>query len=497
MELTRQAIEIEKWIGGARVQTRVIAETATPGAGREEIRVLMEEAQVAIDSAEAQEGRIVVDGAVTCQAVYRQGDAAAARAVAAQTRVSEVIEMEGVTARSIVRARGAVEAVEAAYDNGRMRFEVLLSLTVQALELVPIQVITEISGVEGLQTRFVEICSKKLSAQASEDALLTQEVALPAQLDARVSLMDWSSAHVLSTEPDLGGVRVKGEVQAEALIGTGVEARPVALVKVMMPFDQLVEMPEWLTGDVTASARATQLSTSVVAGTEEEGAKLVLEAQVRVEAFAGGEDCARALEDAYGLGEEAVAVETESIDVCTGTVGVDCQEAFRGALLLPDGAPGVGAVLATRVRPVVENQNRENGETVIEGVLDVKAIYLPGGSERVESARGELPFVLHCREDLPDSCWTTVEATPAEATALMSDRLEIKCGLRVHGFYRATTRVGIAQEVEETRREKRDGGLVIVWPGESDTAWSVAKRYALPQERVGDVKPGAPMVLRV
>jgi hypothetical protein len=42
--------------------------------------------------------------------------------------------------------------------------------------------------------------------------VLRESVQLPAQLDARLSLIDWSSARVTGVAPDLGGVRVKGEV---------------------------------------------------------------------------------------------------------------------------------------------------------------------------------------------------------------------------------------------------------------------------------------------
>ena len=497
LNIARQTIEVEKLIGQAAMQTQVTAETAVPGAGREAILVLMEESALSVDSSEAQTDRVVVDGTITCQAVYRQGENAAVRAVVAKTRLSETLELSGVTPRSIIRVRAEVEAVSADYENGRMRFFVTVNLSVQAMALQPFEAIVSTTEDERLCRRFRELCSDKLAAEAVADALLTEEVALPAQLDARVALMDWSSAHISTLEPDLGGVRATGEVQAEALIGTGVPTRPVALVKVMLPFDQLVQLPEWLTSRACAEVTVTRLFTAVEPGGEENDATLKIEAEVRVSVEADARDCVNALCDAYGTDGVALKTDERVLTLCVGKEAVDCQEPFRGTLLLPDGAPGVGTVLATRVKPVVSQWRNEDGETVLEGALDIKALYLPGGAEEIAAARGELPFALRCRGAWPEDAWVRVETVSAEAAALMSDRLEIKCGLRALGTYRVRETVRVAENMEEAEAKPRDVGLVIVWPDESDTAWSVGKRYALREAQVGDVSPGKPVVLRV
>ncbi|MEG0987021.1 MAG: DUF3794 domain-containing protein [Clostridia bacterium] len=504
MELSigKQTIELERLIGTKQLQTQVTAETATPGAGREAIEVLMEEADLTIEAAEAQTDRVVVDGVIRCQAVYRQGENTAARAVTATTRISEVIDIPGVTAKSIVRVQGAVENVSAGYENGRMRFEIALDLAAQALELLPIDVINQLSGAQGMEVKYSEIHSSKLAAESTEDAVVREEVALPDQLDARVSLMDWSEVRLTSVSPDLGGVRVGGEIQAEALIGTGVSARPVALVKVMMPFEALCELPEWLTGSVTTEATVKALDTQVVPADQDEGAVLKLEAAVQVRVRADAEDRVEALADAYATGESAIACKIVTMNCATGTQKIECSEPFRGTLLLPSGAPGVGTVLATRVRPVVSQWTSESDATIVEGALDIKALYLPSGSEQMQSARGELPFSMKCDGTWPEDAWVRVSASGAEATALMSDRLEVRATLMASGFYRDMARLELASEAEAFDAPPRRDGLVIHWPTLEESAWTVGKRYQLPQQRVIAVngghealKPGAPIVL--
>lgn len=503
--VVKQTIEVEKAIGQTSLQTLVNAETAVPGAGREAIEVLMEEASFSIDAAEAQTDRVVVDGTVYCQAVYRQGDASAARAVAAQTGVSEVVELPGVTARSIIRVQGIVETVEADYENGRMRFTCALDIQVQAQELEPVDLISQVSGVDNVEVQFAELCSSKLAAESGAETTVREEVALPTQLDARVALMDWGQARLTGMAPDLGGIRVTGDVQAEALIGTGVSARPVALVKVVMPFEQLVELPEWLTQSVTAEAQLKRLDTSVSPGAEdEEGAVLKLEAQVVISVRADAQDCATALLDAYATGDTRLECAQRSLTMATGNQAIDCQEPFRGTLLLPDGAPGVGTVLGARVRPVISQWTAGEGTTQVEGALDVKALYLPGGSEQMRSVRGELPFTMTCQGQWPQDAWVRINASGVEAIALMSDRLEVRCTLALSGNYRTTDTVEVAESAQQEAAPARPAGLVIHWPAPGESAWNVGKRYQLPLDRITAVnggqealKAGQPIIVMV
>jgi len=152
LEISRQTIEIETGVGGGISQTLARAETLVPGAGREPIEVLLADAMVAIESVEAQTDRVVAEGAVHCQASYRQGGETTLRAVAAQTRISQVFDMPGAAPGMTARACAAVEHVEARYENGHMVFLVTVTLTAQAMKLTPVELVTKLDGAANDQT---------------------------------------------------------------------------------------------------------------------------------------------------------------------------------------------------------------------------------------------------------------------------------------------------------------------------------------------------------
>ena len=80
----KQTVEVERLVGLASFQIPVRAEAPVPGAGRESVEVLMEDAFASVTGAEAQADRVLITGQVQCQAVYRLGEEGGLRALTAR-----------------------------------------------------------------------------------------------------------------------------------------------------------------------------------------------------------------------------------------------------------------------------------------------------------------------------------------------------------------------------------------------------------------------------
>ena len=308
--------------------------------------------------------------------------------------------------------------------------------------------------------------------------------------------MSWGTVAVEGVEPDLGGVRVRGKLNVEALVASGVAGRPVALIKVPLAFERLVEMPDWLVENVYATARLQRLETRVETGEEDDEADvdMRIEAEVNVSVKAVTASEAAALTDAYATRGPSVQIETQEITPCVAIERAQASEAFRGTLLLPEDAPGAGTVLAVRVRPVVGGWGVDAGRTTIDGVLEATVLYMPGGSDRVASAQSEMPFSLQVQGELDDSSWVTVEALSAEANALMSDRLELRCLLNVAAETRVTKEYRLLSGAQEGEDVKKRPGIVLFWPGSDDDIWSIGKRYNVSVEDVRAMNGGTDVI---
>ena len=502
---TKQAVEVERLAGSAAFQIPVRAEAAVPGAGWESVEVLMEDAFAAVASAEAQEGRVLVTGRVQCQAVYRLGEEGGLRALTAHAPFEQAVELEDVQPSSAVRASAAVEHVEAAYDNGHMVFQLTVGVTVRARSLAPVEAVTEILGSEPVEALVSHVSSQRTTAENTDPLELSDSVTLPAALHARVVLMQWAEPRVEAAARDLGGVRVSGAVQVESLIASSVVGRPVALVRCQLPFEHLVAMPDWIDGEPECDAEVAALSVSVEEGPEGEDAALSLSCALQLTARLTGEDSVDAVTDAYVAGDGALELTRETLPVCAGVRHVQARETFRGALLLPEGAPGAGTALAARVRPVVSGwEADEKGGGRVQGVLEATVLYMPSGGERLSSVRSELPFSLATEAPEGGGASVSVTASEAEASALMSDRMELKCVLSARGAAWRTQETSLVTGVKEAEAAPRRRGLGIYYPAPGDTLWTIGRRYRVALDdlraenaELAEATPGSPVFLRI
>ena len=492
-----QTFEAERLVGARIAQVLVRAEALVPGAGRDAIEPLLADAGLFIGEVDVQADRVVLEGSVACQAVYRQGEESALRALTAQTTLSHVLDIPGVQPGMLCRARGEVSHVDARYENGHMVFQAACDLTVQVLSLSPVEVISAVDGVEGIQTVFTPIRSVKLAAEASELALLRDTVALPAALDGRTALMDWVAVEVDEVSPDLGGVRVKGRALVETLVASGVANRPGVVVRYPLSLDQLVELPEWLTGDVSAEVDVRSVRSRVDAGEGDGDMQLTCEIEARVRVLANATDNVKALADIYATQGNRVETKDEDVRLCSAVDRVKVCELVRGTVLIGENAPGVGTVIATQVHPAIGEWRNENGQGRIEGVAETRVLYIPGGSDIPAAAEAELPFNLTVPQALNDESLIDIQVLSAEANALMSDRLEMKLQLSVTCETRQRTDVEIVTEMAEGTPLQRRPGIVVSWPLPGETAWDIGKRYGIPAVSVGEIEAGKAVVLKV
>lgn len=503
LKVIEKEIEIEREIGYKYLQVLGRAEALVPGAGREAIEALLWDANAVVIRTDVQNDRVVLDGTLNCQAVYRQGEEISLRALSAKSPLSQAVEIPGAQPGMLSRVHPVVENVEARYENGHMVFLVSVGIHVRVMKLEPTEIIEGIEGEEELQQRYGQLCLNRLAAEAMETAVLSQRVELPQALDARAVLMDWGSVTIDSSEPDLGGMRVKGRALVETLIASGIEGRPAVLVKYPIEFDKLIELPEWLCRCACVTASVRGIKTQLEPPDEEEEGALTIQADVYFAIAANQEECVNALEDAYATAGNRVETRMKHFKACTQAICLRMTETVRGTVLLEDGAPSVGSVIAVRVLPNIAEIQSGGGKTTINGLLDAMVLYVPGGSDQPASAHTQMPFELVLPVEVGDEAAILLNVASAEANALMSDRLEMKITLNVDGEARLQREFSVLSEVEEREPIVRRPGYVICWPGQEEDVWCIAKRYGIAEAVVRDGIPenqnlnSRPLVLRI
>lgn len=489
IECVKKTVEVERLVGSAVFQLPVQAEAPVPGAGRESVEIAMEDAFAAVKDVEAQSGRVLVSGQVQCQAAYRLGEENSLRALTARASFEQAVDIEGVEPGMAVRARASTDHVEAAYDNGHMVFRVAVTVSVRVSSLTPVEAVTGFEGDTPVETRLQRVETGKTSAENSETVTLSDSVALPTALHARVVLMQWASPRVESVERDLGGVRLNGGVQIESLVASSVAGRPVALVRYRLPFEALVGMPDWVEGEAEALADVSALSVEVEEGEQDGEAALKMQCELLLTVRMNAGEALDVVSDAYIAGDGTLSLEQEEMALCGAAETVQASVPFRGTLLLDENAPGAGTALAARVRPVVSEITDEQDGAHIRGLLEATALYMPSGSERLSGARGELPFDIKLGRPLGDDADVRIDASDAEAAALMSDRMELKCTLTASGAAWHSAEAVLTTGAQAGEDEPRRRGVGLYWPETGEGMWEIGKRYRVAQGTLQALNP--------
>lgn len=501
LEMKKQTVETEVLISRRSTQLSLQADAMVSGAGRDAAETLMEEASVRITGTTVQDGRMSVEGVVVCQAAYRQRESEVVRAVEARAALQHVFEDDAIRAGMNGNVKAAVVHVEAGFLNGRILFRITVELKAQVWGVETTEVITQAEGIDGIEMLTEEVESVRCGAEAVAHTSLSETLMLPRELETQSTLMDFASTTVEKAERDLGGVRVTGHVNAEVLIAGEAAGRPLSMVKYAMPFSVLVEMPEWLTEHVYAWAAVESIRSSLV-DAPEGGVNLMLECELNVWVRALQMQKIICLTDAYGTGETDLTVAQMHLKHTCRIQEAVMNESYRGTLLLPSAMPPAGAVLAARARASVTGTARENNADMLEGVLEICVIYMPVGGETPVSVRDELPFRVRSTKEVPDGVEIGVCVSMCEASALMNDRLDVRCALQFTVSERQEATVPVASDVQAQAVSRGKPGIVLVWPGKGDTQWSIGRRYRIPVQRVadacgGDVCAGKAMVLRI
>lgn len=501
LKVIQKEIEAERKIGYRMAQMQVRAETLVPGAGRDPIDVLLWDANAHLIRTDVQSGRVVLDGGVVCQAVYRMGEETSLRALTARTNISQAVDIDGAEEGMLSRAKVVVDSTEARYENGHMVFQVGLTLYVWVMRLETVSLVEGIEADTCVQQKSMEICVQKLAAEANETMVLTDRVALPASLDARAALMDWGSVEIDSEEQDLGGYRVKGRAMIETLISSGQADRPAALLRHPIAFDKLIELPEWLAKDARASAVLRGVRSQVEQAENGADGALTLQADISFSIQANPRTCTSALEDAYAVCGNDIVIERRELDAVSDVIFTQTTEMARGTAMLPEGARDVGAVIAVRVQPNIAEIKTSEGRSRITGILDAVVLYTTASARTPASLQTAIEFSADVPQSLQEDSQIVITVLQAEAGGMMGDQLDIRVNLNISCMTRIETQYSIATDVREGDAIERRTGFVIFWPEAGDDAWMIGRRYHVGEESVkrsaenGEVEAGKPIVI--
>lgn len=490
MRLIKESIQLEQPAARGRSQTVVEGEIALPGGLREEARVLHAGGMVVVDNVEAMQDRAAVTGKVVFHALYSQGDHSKVSALEATADFSHMMDLPGVQPRSNCRVEGVVEHVDASAAGGRLSLKAVVRLDGQGMVSQPVEAVTGVHGLEGVETRSQAITVKRTVATGSEEMLLREEFALPQELHIRETLYATAVPQVQEVTGGLGRCGLSGQVYLEAVHACDLPGKPVTVTRHTLPFSQVLD----LTGDEGEMLSGHGVIRDVAVASQEtaEGERtLRAEVLLGLRAEADRKENITLLQDAYTTSGDDLRLAAKELRCRVEDTAFTAAESGKTMLMLPEGSAPVRSVLCAFATPLVTGREQLGGRLTVEGVLEVDLIYMTDDSDEPRAVSQEEPFRMTFAAQAGTEDHLRLRCSEVEANAITSDRVEMKYIMTMDVSGVQTQQARLVTDALPVAAAAPEGSIVLYFTQPDETMWDIAKRYRVPVRELKELNPEA------
>ena len=488
MRLLKESVQLERLAAQGESQAVVEGEMTLPGGLREEARVLHAGGMAVAEAVEALQDKVSVSGKVAFHALYTQGDPGKVNALEATADFTHIMDMPGVAPRCRCRAEARVEHVEAGVSGGRLTMKAIVRLYGRAMTQQPVEALTGIAGVEGLEISTRQITVKRTVAEGAGETLLREEFALPEGLKIRDTLYGTATAQLTDVTGGLGRIGMTGQVNLEVVHASGMPGKPVVVTRHNMPFDCAVE----LTGEdgEQLEGRVTVRDVAVVSQDGEDGERtLRAEVLLGMEGRADRREELTVLDDAYTISGDALTLTAQTVSCRVDDGFCQAAESGKAMLMLPEGSPAVRGMLCGFASPVLTGRERIGGRLNVEGMLEVTLLYMTDDSPAPVTVRMEEPFRMTFAAQTGEEDFIALTMTDVDVNAVTSDRVEMKYIMHLQASGVRTREARLVTDAACTPAEEMPGGIILYFTQPGETLWDIARRYRVPVREVQNLNP--------
>ena len=488
MRLVKENIQLEQPVGSGQSQAVVEGEITLPGGLREEARVLSAGGMVVIDNVEAMQDRVSMTGKVVFHTLYTQGDPSKVNAMEASADFTHIMELPGVQPRNLCLMDAVVEHVEATAYSGRLSLRAILKVFGRALNQQPVEALTGIYGVDGIESQSRQLTVKRTVASGEGETLLREEFALPEGLQIRETLYGTAQPQVTDVTGGLGRVGLSGTVQLEVCHASDLPGKPVVITRHTLPFEQSVELTGEDGEDLQGQVRIKDVAVASQETAEGERT-LRVEVLLGMKGWADRRENVTLLDDAYTTKGDDLRLTSTDVIYRVEDSNAQAAESGKVMLMLPEGSPAVRGVLCGFASPVMTGREQIGGRLTVEGMLEVTLLYMTDDSDVPVTVFQEEPFRLTFAAQAGEDDFVTLNCGDIDVSAITSDRVEMKYIMHLNVSGVKTQSARVVNDALPVSVDAPTGSIVLYFTQPGETLWDIARRYRVPAQGIKDLNP--------
>lgn len=337
-----------------------------------------------------------------------------------------------------------------------------------------------------LQTLEQSIDVMVTKCEGSEEFSLSDSITVDGYTPDNLHI-NFTSADVIVREARIqdGGVACRGEAYVKCNVSSAV-GESFTLTK-KIPFEQIVPLSAPNAQYCLAFGRCCFVNCSVAEAAESSVINIELGAELDVECV--GNTSITLVKDAYSTECKALPeYKSQSYCTCVGAVMGNCS--VDGSRRRSDDEDGIITVIDTSSEALVKSISEKDGRAVIHGECKTESLVccVRGEGDEVEYMNCPLTFPFKLESDLRVGTSENIEYDCHIDTAMARARMENDtfC-VDVELFF--TLRASKKQNIQTLDRVQLDtedkkphsrGKIVICYPEDGETLYSVAKKYRVP-----------------
>lgn len=472
MDIMTQELNIERVTGRSAVQAAVEGRISLPEGVNDIARVLDAQGEITLTGAEALEGRLMINEAISLDMICAD-KADEPVAFTADTSFSHCVELAGASPAASAHVLPQLQMLEVKPDSGGLKVSAVVDMLCRAHDDTPVRMLTGIRGAGELEKRCTRLSKRAVKRTGSGKLRLREEIAQEGAVKA-VCARGYAAVQQVTGDED--GILVEGTLNVSVLY---IDAKgELAHTTQALPFEEHLDC----SGE-EATAYAEQIKVSALG---EEFGIISVEAVICVDAYSTEDSEAEVINDAYlpTLPFECVR---EDIEAFVPYGRVQRRVNLRENVELDDAKPDIDRVLMTSVRPLLTGVQVGEGRLSAEFVLNVNIIYqCPKGS--VNSFETLIPFAAES-DAAAGATQADVRIETAGASCVGAGRSAVVSAslmMTAEPFDTKTVALAVDAVPAELRR---GGGMAIYVAGEGETLFDVAKRFMTTREQILAVNP--------
>lgn len=346
-----------------------------------------------IDKVTVLPGKVVVDGIIDLAIIYEASvPYQTVHVFHAEIPFSTFVEIPGVEPGVVATPIVTIEhaAFEVRPDGRSIVVRMVVLLTVRVSRTAVVKVVTDVSGIPGLQVTKELIKAETVLGEATSQAVIRELLMIPETKPDVVSILDHvATIQINSTTVLPNKVIVNGTISLRTIYEARTPYQTVHVVHHTIPFERFVEVPGVQPGmTVIADAQIEFISLDVAQDGRAITARIIIEIKVKVIRV----QKVQVVTNVTGVA--GLEIEKELIRVQEVLGENRAQAIVREIVDIPDEKPLAKAILDYSSTPEVRRVIVAPGKIIVDGAIAQRIIYEPlvDPTQTVHTLHFTVPF---------------------------------------------------------------------------------------------------------